>query len=256
VRRWALVILGLLALGFLTTFTVVAISAATADVRWWASVRWAPTPLVENWLVTVHTEPTAMWIEAVWVPDPPPPTYTTMIDGKGRIITPGDPGLLPGPIAAALRQGPLGRDLERQIEVHGWPFLAAWCEFQDVPLRPFRGRVIGGIPIDSKPAPGAGVGRGGLRFPRAVPVRPIWPGLIANTVFYAAGWFVLLYGFIRLKGLRRVIRERRGLCPQCGYDLRGQAPGGPHPRPLSQRERGASDAGCPECGWGRSDPRP
>ena len=65
------------------------------------------------------------------------------------------------------------------------------------------------------------------------PNRVLWSGMIVNELFYAlllattfAGW---RYG-------RRGIRRYRGHCPRCDYDLRGN-----------------SGAGCPECGWKRSD---
>jgi hypothetical protein len=35
----------------------------------------------------------------------------------------------------------------------------------------------------------------------------------------------------------RYARQKRGSCPNCGYDLRG-----------------ALEKGCPECGWNRSEP--
>lgn len=71
---------------------------------------------------------------------------------------------------------------------------------------------------------------------RAIPYRPIWPGLIFNTIFYA------LLAFITHR-LVRTIREHRrftkGRCPKCKYDLNANfAPG------------------CPECGWRRTIPRP
>jgi len=39
-------------------------------------------------------------------------------------------------------------------------------------------------------------------------------------------------------------RAARGLCPQCGYDLRGG-------RIANAECRTPSSSGCPECGWGR-----
>jgi len=66
---------------------------------------------------------------------------------------------------------------------------------------------------------------------RRIPLHPIWPGLLFDTLFYAAIWFGVFIGFT---GARRFIRAKRGRCPRCGYDLRGQ---------LAQ--------GCPECGWNR-----
>ncbi len=65
----------------------------------------------------------------------------------------------------------------------------------------------------------------------------IWTGYLHNAAALCLGSVFLL----SLGGIpRRIITERRadararGLCPQCRYDLRGE-----------------TDAGCPECGWGR-----
>ena len=60
-----------------------------------------------------------------------------------------------------------------------------------------------------------------------LPLRPIWPAFAINTLFYATILWLLLPGPF---ALRRLIRQRRGLCPACGYDLRH----GPE--------------ACPECG--------
>jgi hypothetical protein len=75
----------------------------------------------------------------------------------------------------------------------------------------------------------------GLDRPRwalgRVPLRPLWPGFLIDSLFYAAIWF----GVFLAPGMaKRAIRRKRGRCPRCGYDLRGELAGG-----------------CPECGWGR-----
>ena len=49
---------------------------------------------------------------------------------------------------------------------------------------------------------------------RAVPIRPIWPGFAVNTLFYAAVLWALVCGRF---ALRRLIRLKRGLCPNCAY---------------------------------------
>ncbi len=66
---------------------------------------------------------------------------------------------------------------------------------------------------------------GGSSF-RILPLRPIWSGFAANTLFYAVVLWLLICGPF---ALRRFIRVRRGLCPACAYP------------------RGESDV-CSECG--------
>jgi hypothetical protein len=56
-------------------------------------------------------------------------------------------------------------------------------------------------------------------IPRVLPLRPIWPGFVVNTLFYAAILWLLICGPF---AVRRVIRIRRGLCPACAYP-RGEA---------------------------------
>ncbi len=63
----------------------------------------------------------------------------------------------------------------------------------------------------------------------SVPLLPIWPGLIGNTVIFAAPWALLFFG---APALRATIRRRRGRCVRCGYP----------------RTSLASSTPCPECG--------
>jgi hypothetical protein len=60
-------------------------------------------------------------------------------------------------------------------------------------------------------------------------VYPIWPGLAADTAFYAGAWWLIL---LAPRRIRRVLRKRGGRCVKCGYDLAGLAQAG----------------ACPECG--------
>ena len=73
---------------------------------------------------------------------------------------------------------------------------------------------------------------------RIIPLRVAWAGFSIDTLFYAAIWGGVFFGFT---GAKRFIRSKRGRCPRCGYDLRG-APG--------------LAAGCPECGWNRPQGEP
>ncbi|MCA9291856.1 MAG: ankyrin repeat domain-containing protein, partial [Phycisphaerales bacterium] len=50
-----------------------------------------------------------------------------------------------------------------------------------------------------------------------LPTAPVWPGLIADTVFYACAWSIPM---LALYGFRCLVRRRRGTamrCTQCGH---------------------------------------
>ncbi len=62
----------------------------------------------------------------------------------------------------------------------------------------------------------------------ALPLHVIWRGLAINTIFYAVILWALCYAPVKL---RSFVRDKRGMCPSCGYDLRH-----------------ADHLVCPECG--------
>jgi hypothetical protein len=64
---------------------------------------------------------------------------------------------------------------------------------------------------------------------RGLPIGILWEGLLLGTGLWSLAWAVLLLGPNRV---RRHLRERRGACLTCGYDLRTLP----------------SPAACPECG--------
>lgn len=130
------------------------------------------------------------------------------------------------PLNDTLRIRIYGRSLSESslwsIYDAGWPCRATWGWYcndysTDETLRPKVGFVS--VPLLN---PDGGWQR------TAFPYLPLFPGLILNTLFYAAIWWGLL-ALPRL--IRRTLRVRRGLCPRCAYDMRG-----------------LTNAHCPECG--------
>ena len=104
-----------------------------------------------------------------------------------------------------------GQSVVQFVVIAGWPLTCSSYEYRSYGGV---GSIAGGLKLDG--------------WPRALPLRPVWPGFAINTLFYAAIlWLIIPGPFV----LRRLIRRRRGLCPACGYDLRH-----------------AEHEACPECG--------
>ncbi len=111
---------------------------------------------------------------------------------------------------------------------YGWPLRSGLAvvrrniyEAPGVRNRNNKFAIVTGIKILEKPS--------GEPLPyRTIPIRPIMPGFVANSLMYAAILWLLTLGPFTA---RRMIRRKRGLCIKCGYDL-------------SHVEHEA----CPECG--------
>ncbi|MFT3685639.1 MAG: hypothetical protein QM783_12050 [Phycisphaerales bacterium] len=147
-------------------------------------------------------------------------------------------GPLPEP-SELTRSNKSGHTWATAIEERGWPFRAFTCRISapmDDPTAPTY-VVEDGIWAD-RTDPAAMSARGGepIQSVRAVPTRPLWPGLAADTLI----WGALFYALSFMPGaIVRALRGKRNGCPVCGYNLKGQ------PVP-----------GCPECGWNRSLAKP
>lgn len=128
--------------------------------------------------------------------------------------------------ASPARPDPAVPPMRAQVQIiaQGFPFRCTWGWTRDLaPVIPGPG------------APAAIADEGGLihlnmgRQGFRLTWRPLWPGLIANTLIYAALWFGAL-AYARFA--QRRSRTHRGLCMACGYSREGLLPGAP----------------CPECG--------
>ncbi len=134
---------------------------------------------------------------------------------------------------AVLLDGPEHLRVRFYTQLSGWPFLCLGCEdaFTGDEASVILGRtnplygVLNGTPPRSPTHDAIPITDGLL------PLRPLWPGLFANTAIYGGAWAVLIGGPILL---RRWLRARRGGCPVCGYSREGLKDGAP----------------CPECGAG------
>ena len=98
---------------------------------------------------------------------------------------------------------------------YGWPVLSMWCWFREFRFPRASGpELFGGLQLSDF----AATGPRDIRWYRlrALPLRPLWPGFGINTMFYATLLWLLIPGrFV----LRRFLRLRRGLCPQCAYPM-------------------------------------
>lgn len=113
-------------------------------------------------------------------------------------------------------------------QASGWPFLSMMAHrITHVERRPdgtladtYKGSW--GVPIDN----GWFQRLIGSEDRKVLPLKPMWRGMIGNTLFYAG---LLWLPFCGAPALRRAVRVRRGLCPRCAY-------------PVGNGER------CSECG--------
>lgn len=109
------------------------------------------------------------------------------------------------------------------IDARGWPLPIL---FSEVIVGGRSKSITSGLATTLEPSTYLGY----YEMPRVLPTRPIWSNMFWSVAFYGA-W---LWIGCRIVGLgRRQSRAWRGLCPSCGYNLRGE-----------------TASRCPECGTG------
>ena len=110
------------------------------------------------------------------------------------------------------------------VECRGWPRYALYCRL--APHYPFGSAQESAFGAIAASDPGDSLYEAIL-----LPYLPYWPGLIADTLFFAA----VFAGVHQLGGVgSRWRRRRRGACAACGYDLSGIT--GPCPERGKERE--------------------
>ena len=134
----------------------------------------------------------------------------------------------------ALSNSDAGRAWLHVVATAGWPLICSSYEYSF-----FVGGVgpilEGGLDLGFEPWPGSSPGRSWQL--KALPLRPIWPGFLFNTLFYAAILWPVIPGPL---ALRRLIRRRRGLCPKCAYPMGESAVCSECGKELPQRVRAAT----------------
>jgi len=101
------------------------------------------------------------------------------------------------------------------IQTMGWPMRSLVGEQRIVPGKPpwfLVGAIEAGQLSLSWPA---SVSRP-LMVSRLLPLRPVWSGLVVNTLIYA---LVAWCAWMLARAGRRCRRRRRGRCPGCGYPI-------------------------------------
>jgi hypothetical protein len=192
--------------------------------------------------------------------------WATAVKASSVYGSPGvDTTTTPAPAEVVPRWGRLGvptndfltnrtKNEARGVAAYGWPMLAFWDErdagvsqTQAAAAAAFT-NMLGGAAANPAIV-SYGMGPAAAQAAPApaptppvrtrMPMRPIWGGLVANTLVFATVIAILHWLAVwPLRLAREVSRVRGGRCIECGYDL-------------------GYDYlhGCPECGWRRAKNR-
>ena len=118
-----------------------------------------------------------------------------------------------------------------ELAVNGWPFR---CFYGGAAITESGSNIATQYSIILEEQPWTTPLRDGWLFVYGV----IWLGLLANyAITVVVLWLVVGTTKLGWRITIGSIRQRRGRCRECGYDLRGQS----------------KFSGCPECGWNRAE---
>lgn len=117
------------------------------------------------------------------------------------------------------------------LDARGWPARAFSSRFEsDFFARQHCTAIHGGVRIPPFELPSGNPSNA----VRILPLTPIWSGILIDSTLFAVAWWVALVLGITAFRAKKKLRQDRGACPKCGYELHGELAGG-----------------CPECGWNR-----
>ncbi len=121
-----------------------------------------------------------------------------------------------------------GQIVIQVVATAGWPLTCGSYEYN---ITGGVGSIEGGFELGVWRGPAGGFG------PRALPLRPVWPGFAVNTLLYATLLWLLTCLAI---AVRCFLRLRRGHCPKCAYPTGESAVCTECGRELPQRVRPAT----------------
>jgi len=206
VKRLLVIILIFILFGSLANVTVAWLCAVAIDVRLDGieTIKGVIMTSEGHWEVTRIDRFGTTWVASTqskrpfeyhYVTEPPP---EAVIPSWGNLAG----------HTEALRSPNVEQEM-RFVDARGWPMRTLWCEVGGwlsgpqigVVAQQVRGGIDTSLPTSMRLS---------VPITRVLPLRPVWPGLIVNTLVYAV---LIATPFL----LRRYLRVKRALCPKCGY---------------------------------------
>lgn len=172
--------------------------------------------LCMTWIVWQHWPVESRFIK-ITVGDPfrPPSRWSSIWSPERRLAAQAADRTAVGEVTSDIASGWPFRSTVGTMRLGWYPESFDWRR---------NGSVFTGPMWIRRDATGARIGA-----PRLIPLKPLWPGFVADTIFYGVVWWVFL---LALAAWTRRRRRRAGRCVHCRYDLRATPPNLP----------------CPECG--------